>query len=125
MKLLSTIRMGYTQKSGEDRFIEPICDCGNPLTTQHFLIECKNDELINRRRDLKNELEKMEPKYNEKLHNLMNPNATHAQKLDMMNILLYPHLLYKYNELNEFTIKLIKMNNLKMLLQYCRYRFPD
>ena len=64
-------------------------------------------------------------RYNEKLHNLLNPNAIQAQKLDMMNILLYPHLLYKYNELNDFTIKLIKMNNLKMLLQYCRYRFPD
>ena len=74
---------------------------------------------------MKNDLETMEHKYNEKLQYLLDINATQEQKMDMMTLLLYPHLLYNYNELNQFPIKLIKYNNLKMLLHYCRYRFPD
>ena len=110
----------------EDRYIEPICDdCGVPLTTQHFLIECKNEGLVERRKELQKDLQTLDPQYNEKLQHLMNPHATTQQKMDMMTWLLYPHLLYNYNELNQFTIKLIKYNNLKMLLHYCRYRFPD
>ena len=124
-KLITQLRLGYMQIEGEDRFIEPVCNCGAPLTTQHFLIECKDNELVERRRDLKNELETMEPQYKEKLHYLMNPYASQQQKMDMMTLLLYPHLLYNYNQLNEFTNKLIRFNNLKMLLCYCRYRFPD
>ena len=115
-KLLSTMRMGYMQIPGENRFIEPVCACGVPLTTQHFLIECQDPGLVERRAELKNELETRDAKYNEKLHNLMNPNATNDEKMDMMTLLLYPHLHYNYNQLKQFPTKLIKYNNLKMLL---------
>ena len=37
----------------------------------------------------------------------------------MMTLLLYPHLLYNTNEVKDFQIKLIKMNNIQMILNYC------
>ena len=105
MKLLSTMRMGYMQIPTQDRFVEPTCYCANtPLTTQHFLIECKDPNLVKRRKDLKNDLIATEPKYNEKLQYLLDPNATQEQKMDMMTLLLYPHLLYNSNELKQHYI---------------------
>ena len=125
-KLLTQIRMGYMQTPFDDWGTQPLCDCNDsPLTVQHFLVECDKDDLKERRNELKDSLIEIEEKYNDKLQYLMDPNATNEQKQDIMKYLLFPHLLYTTNELKHYNIKLTKMQILKLLIYYCRYRFPD
>ena len=129
-KILAQLRMGYMQNT-PNNFIrqQPICDCDtnvNPtLTVKHFLIECQKDGLIKKRNDLKNNLIEIDGKYNDRLQYLLNPNATDDQKNTLLKTLLYPHLHYTTTNLKFYNNKLIKMYILKMLINYCRYRFPD
>ena len=121
--------MGYMHTKYDNKWRHPSCDCdstGNtPLTVMHFLLECKKDELVKRREELKNSLIEIDDKYNDRLQYLMNPNATNDQKIDLLKTLLFPHLHYTTTQLKLFHNKLIKLYHLKMLLNYCRYRFPD
>ena len=126
-QLLAQLRMGYMHSISDDIFEQPICACDEnaALTVQHFLIECKKDGLIDRRKDLKQNLIAIDEKYNEKLQYLLDPNATNDQKMDMVKLLLFPHLDYTTTQLNNFNTKLIKMYILRLILYYCRHRFPD
>ena len=124
-QLLTQIRMGYMQTRDDNLKDQPICECGDTLTVTHFLLECKQAELIEKRQDLFNVVTDMEPKLNEICQNALNPNITNEEKIDIIQSLLFPHTIYTTKESNEYENKLIRMFIIKMLLYYCKNRFPD
>ena len=67
----------------------------------------------------------MEPKLDEICQNALNTNNTNEEKINIIQSLLFPHTIYTTKESNEYDNQLIRMFIIKMLIYYCKHRFPD
>ena len=91
------------------------CECDNNTikTAAHVILECPTELRLQNRELLKSKLIEIDKDF---------------AKDDVFNdidLLLFPHLKYPKSQLNNINNILLRINILKIILDYCRYQFPD
>ena len=113
---LSKLRMGY-ENIGDDYDYNSTCYCKCNNTTiktaAHVILECPMDLRVQNRQTLKSQLIEIDQDFN------------NNDVFNNIDLLLFPHLKYPISQLNKIDNVLQRINILKIILDYCRYQFPD
>jgi len=114
--IINRIRMGYLTKITDVPWMiynECSCDEKCNLTVKHFLLECKLPEAVEARTKMRTHLIEL------------NPDFSKDEYFNNTDHLLYPHLGCKASVIKTFENLTLRTEQIKWIIEYCRYRFPD